>query len=106
MDTGGPGKSGDHPSTPAIFFGLIPTDKQQEVAPAEVTALLVLKKKRAYSGEPGRTSDTENRQQCISLVREVELGGAGRATSCEVLEVSLRTIKRWEQNPDQGDHTI
>jgi putative transposase len=29
--------------------------------------------------------------------------GATRAASCEILELSLRTLERWEKAPDQGD---
>jgi putative transposase len=45
----------------------------------------------------------EDRQQCINLVKEAEGSGAGRAASCQILELSLRTIQRWEENPDIGD---
>lgn len=46
----------------------------------------------------------EDRRQCIELVKEAELGGAGRAVSCQILELSLRTLQRWEGAPhDQGD---
>ena len=45
----------------------------------------------------------EDRTECMDLVREAELGGAGRAASCEILEVSLRTLQRWELSPEQGD---
>lgn len=45
----------------------------------------------------------EDRKQCIGLVKEAELGGAGRAASCKILEFSLRTLQRWEENPEQGD---
>jgi transposase InsO family protein len=39
----------------------------------------------------------------MSLVAEAELAGAGRAAACQILEMNLRTLERWEQNPDQGD---
>ena len=45
----------------------------------------------------------EARQRCLELVTEAELAGAGRAASCQILELSLRTVQRWELNPDQGD---
>ena len=45
----------------------------------------------------------EDRNQCVELVSEAALAGAGRAASCEILELSLRTVERWEKNPDQGD---
>ena len=45
----------------------------------------------------------EDRQSCIELVKQAKASGAGRAASCEVLDVSLRTLERWEKQPDQGD---
>jgi transposase InsO family protein len=37
------------------------------------------------------------------LVQQAQASGAGRAASCEVLDISLRTLERWEKQPDQGD---
>jgi putative transposase len=45
----------------------------------------------------------EDRQSCIELVREAKADGARRQASCAVLEVSLRTVQRWEKEPEQGD---
>ncbi len=45
----------------------------------------------------------EDRHTCMELVREAKASGAGRAASCAVLEVSLRTLERWEKEPDKGD---
>lgn len=39
----------------------------------------------------------------MELVVEAEQAGASRSASCQVLEVSLRTLERWEKNPEQGD---
>jgi hypothetical protein len=39
----------------------------------------------------------------MELVKQAQASGAGRAASCEVLDVSLRTVERWEKQPDQGD---
>lgn len=44
-----------------------------------------------------------DRQNCMELVKQAQASGAGRAASCEVLDVSLRTLERWEKDPDQGD---
>ena len=44
-----------------------------------------------------------DRQSCIELVTQARASGAGRAASCEVLAVSLRTLERWEKQPEQGD---
>ncbi|MFI5222843.1 MAG: IS3 family transposase [Nitrospirales bacterium] len=45
----------------------------------------------------------DDRQSCIEMVREAQASGARRQASCAVLEVSLRTLERWEKAPDQGD---
>ena len=45
----------------------------------------------------------EERRSCMELVKQAKASGAGRRASCEVLEVSLRTLERWEKEPDQGD---
>ncbi len=44
-----------------------------------------------------------DRQSCMELVKAAQASGAGRAASCAVLEVSLRTLERWEKDPGQGD---
>lgn len=45
----------------------------------------------------------EDRASCIELVKQAKTGGAGRAASCEILDVSLRTLERWEKEPEKGD---
>ena len=45
----------------------------------------------------------EDRGRCIDLVEQARASGARRVASCEVLEVSLRTVERWEKDPDPGD---
>jgi transposase InsO family protein len=37
------------------------------------------------------------------MVQQAKASGARRQASCEVLEVSLRTVERWEKAPEQGD---
>lgn len=44
-----------------------------------------------------------DRQSCIELVQEAHASGARRQASCALLEVSLRTVERWEKEPDKGD---
>jgi transposase InsO family protein len=44
-----------------------------------------------------------DRQNCIELVEKAKASGARRQASCEVLEVSLRTLERWEKEPDKAD---
>jgi putative transposase len=45
----------------------------------------------------------EDRQSCIEMVEQAKGSGARRQASCAVLEVSLRTLERWEKAPEQGD---
>lgn len=45
----------------------------------------------------------EDRRSCMELVKEANGSGAGRAVCCQVLEVSLRTLERWEKEPEKGD---
>jgi len=45
----------------------------------------------------------EDRRSCMEMVQQAKASGAGRRASCAVLEVSLRTLERWEKEPDQGD---
>ena len=45
----------------------------------------------------------EDRGRCIELVEQARASGARRVACCEVLEVSLRTVERWEKDPDPGD---
>jgi len=44
-----------------------------------------------------------DRRSCMELVKQAQTSGAGRAACCQVLDVSLRTLERWEKQPDQGD---
>lgn len=45
----------------------------------------------------------EDRRSCMDLVKQAKASGAGRAACCQVLDVSLRTLERWEKEPDKGD---
>ena len=45
----------------------------------------------------------QDRRSCMDLVKQAKASGAGRAACCQVLEVSLRTLERWEKEPDKGD---
>lgn len=39
----------------------------------------------------------------MELVKQAKASGAGRAASCQMLDVGLRTLERWEKEPDKGD---
>ena len=45
----------------------------------------------------------EDRRSCMELIKQANGSGAGRAACCQVLEVSLRTLERWEKEPEKGD---
>jgi transposase InsO family protein len=45
----------------------------------------------------------EERKRCIELVVEAAENGARRSKACEILGISLRTLQRWEKEPDEGD---
>jgi hypothetical protein len=45
----------------------------------------------------------EDRRSCMELVKEANGSGAERGACCQVLEVSLRTLERWEKEPEKGD---
>ena len=44
-----------------------------------------------------------DRRSCMELVKQAKASGAGRGESCRVLDVSLRTLERWEKEPEKGD---
>lgn len=41
----------------------------------------------------------DDRIECLLLIRDAVLAGARKEKACEVLEVNLRTIERWEKSP-------
>ena len=47
-----------------------------------------------------------DRKQCAELVRVASASGARRVASCEILCLSLRTLERWERQPDQADARV
>ena len=44
-----------------------------------------------------------DRKECLRLIKEAEDGGARRSAACEILEIDIRTVQRWEINPEIGD---
>ena len=61
------------------------------------------KKSRLDLGQRGERVSVEDRQSCIEMVQQAKASGARRQASCEMLEVSLRTVERWEKAPEKGD---
>lgn len=44
----------------------------------------------------------EERRQCIDLIHEAVNSGARKEKAAEILEVSIRTVERWEKQPEDG----
>ena len=49
-------------------------------------------------GKRGRLVASGDRRQAIALIHEASAAGARRHKSCEILEISVRTIERWEKD--------
>ncbi len=45
----------------------------------------------------------QERKRCIELVGEARESGARGQKACEILGVSLRTLQRWQKEPEEGD---
>jgi len=45
----------------------------------------------------------EDRQKAVELIREAVESGARRGEACGMLEISIRTLQRWEAEPRSGD---
>ena len=54
-------------------------------------------------GNRGRRVELKDRQECMELVREAVNAGATSAASCEILELSVRTMERWKKAPEKAD---
>ncbi|WXG51811.1 MAG: IS3 family transposase [Candidatus Sedimenticola sp. (ex Thyasira tokunagai)] len=70
---------------------------RKEKALAETAALLVLRKKAQANlgGRRGRMINVPDRRRAVELIEEAVGAGASAQKACEVLEISLRTYKRW-----------
>ena len=53
-------------------------------------------------GQRGERVSVADRRSCMEVVRQAKASGAGRRASCEVLEVSLRTLERWREPRTRG----
>lgn len=54
-------------------------------------------------GHRGERVDLVDRKECMILVQEAVDAGATRAASCSILELNVRTLERWRENPDLPD---
>ena len=45
----------------------------------------------------------EEREMAIELIEETVTGGARRIKACKILNISLRTLQRWESSGGRGD---
>ena len=68
--------------------------RRKEKALPEAAALLVLPKKAQviWGGRRGRMIESSDRLEIINLVSEAVVAGASRSKSCEVLDISVRTL--------------
>jgi putative transposase len=49
----------------------------------------------------GRVS-VEDRAECILLIQEAVTAGARKVKACDILNLQIRTIERWEKKPRDG----
>ena len=49
-------------------------------------------------GSGGGRVSAEDRAECLDLIREAVQAGARKIKACEILDLELRTIERWEHN--------
>lgn len=44
----------------------------------------------------------QDRDECLCLISEAVVAGARKFKACEILDLNLRTIERWEKRPEDG----
>ena len=49
-------------------------------------------------GKGGGVVTPEERTECLNLIKEAVNSGARKVKACEILNLNLRTIERWENN--------
>ena len=54
-------------------------------------------------GHRGERVELADRKTCTDLVEEAVTAGATRAASCQLLELSVRTLERWREDPERPD---
>ena len=54
-------------------------------------------------GNRGRLVSSKDRLQAIELISEACKSGARKAKACELLNLSMRTVIRWEQQNNLAD---
>lgn len=76
--------------------------RRKEKAPAEMAALLTLKKsERDLGGERGRLISPAERGNAMSLIQEALKEGTRLSPACATIGISLRTYQRWKA----GNHS-
>ncbi|MDY0133175.1 MAG: helix-turn-helix domain-containing protein [Desulforegulaceae bacterium] len=71
---------------------------RKDKALPETAALLVLKKSSGnLGGVRGRKISIENRKNAVFLIKEANASGASLDKVCEILNISVRTFKRWQK---------
>jgi len=54
-------------------------------------------------GGRGQRIGLELRKETIEIIKEAVKNGARKEKACECLDISLRTVQRWEKVPEKGD---
>ena len=54
-------------------------------------------------GKRGRLISLQDREQAVALVKEASASGARKHKACELLNIALRTIERWEKRDGTKD---
>ncbi len=49
----------------------------------------------------GRVS-LEERAECLALIKEAVRSGARKYLACEIMDLEIRTVERWEHMPEDG----
>ncbi|WOG26764.1 IS3 family transposase [Endozoicomonas sp. 8E] len=77
--------------------------KRKDKALAETAALLVLTKKgkRDLGGARGRLIPLPDRKEAVALIQEAVSQGARKVKACAALNLSIRTVQRWQKDVEQ-----
>ncbi|WP_458070055.1 IS3 family transposase [Rhodanobacter sp. BL-MT-08] len=78
--------------------------RRKDAALAETAALLVLRKKpRGDLGQGrGRMTSPSDRREALALLDDAVAAGARLAPACAMLALSIRTVQRWRQKPEDA----
>ena len=55
-------------------------------------------------GERGRLISQEDKSRSVELVKEAMNNGASKSECCNILEISIRTLQRWDAYSGETCH--